>query len=409
MIKLVIDSQSEKEQDYITAIKGKVVKRIDYLQSSINHLEKEKIDLSKLGTSAEIVMRNAIGIIEGKEFKTKDDFKDDQYKATVESYLAAANKLSTVDFKLVKDLLKDLTDNNAKKLEDVLICPPEGLFDLNADMMSGLKKDSKELKLLKLIFDYDNIASISSSIRSFFKESNFINYCPYCNMESAAFVKSENGNGAASHELDHYFCQATYPFLSYSFFNLVPSGTRCNSPLIKGSIVFTREFNINPYTEGFGLSARFKPIKPTPKSFEVKFIDIEFNCEPDSVLFKQLLGEKSEIDDGHKKGNVNIFKLRALYNDEEHLEDAEDVLKSIHKAHIGHRSIKKYFDMMRKKDQTDDYLEWYKGRICKVFYSDEFGKRRNAKFFRDIHDSYFIDKSLISSTFRYVYRVIENY
>jgi hypothetical protein len=230
-------------------------------------------------------------------------------------------------------------------------------------------------------------------------------YCPYCNLENVEIMPIDDDEDATAHQLDHFFSQTTYPLLSFSMFNLVPSGSTCNS-INKGSVTFTDEFHINPYIDGFGESARFVPDMDGKK---VKSIDIKLNCEADSARFKQLVGERDKIDEKHDKGNINIFKLRRKYSDAEHLKNANRLIKNVHKTHNGMRSIGKFFDMMIKSDPVSIHLKWYDDQIGTPFYSEEFCKEKNSKFHRDLHDHYFAENKFLNKYFVDMFRFLKKY
>lgn len=63
-----------------------------------------------------------------------------------------------------------------------------------------------------------------------------ITVCPYCNRN---FINSRDEFLGA--QLDHFYNKKTYPFLSVSLYNLIPSCSTCN--LAKG----TKTFHINPF------------------------------------------------------------------------------------------------------------------------------------------------------------------
>lgn len=75
-----------------------------------------------------------------------------------------------------------------------------------------------------------------------------LNVCPYCNRQYISTYYSQKGRTRG--DLDHFFPKTLYPFLSLSFYNLIPSCKVCNSSL-KGSKEFEYGKYIHPYEEGF--------------------------------------------------------------------------------------------------------------------------------------------------------------
>lgn len=411
MIKITIDKdkEDEKKKEYLDAVKDEVVKRIEILLISLNHLNKKKIDLDEGDIrSFKVTTRNAIDIIEEDDSKIKaDEYHKSEYEETVNSYLASSINLSQVNIAGIIDLLDSLIKDDAKNLEQLLICPASELYAINILLLSGVNpKPGKELDIIKLAFDYDSYANISVPIKKFFNKSKLISYCSYCNLEDVKVIPIDEGKNATGHHLDHFFSQKDFPLLSYSLFNLVPSGFNCNV-LNKGQIPFTDDFHMNPHLSGFGDNIRFVPIKT---GIEVTGVDIKFNCDQGSKKIKQLIGDLTEIDERHDKGNINVFKLKSKYSDQEHVDLANSILERIHTTHVTQRSIAKFIKMMKNADKEAIHLKWYKTYICTHFYSEGFGSAKDAKFRRDIHDYYFeTNKSIINKFFQYVNPFLKKY
>lgn len=75
--------------------------------------------------------------------------------------------------------------------------------------------------------------------------------CPYCNKEYIPIVKKNNKFRA---EIDHFFPQKMFPYLSCSLFNLIPSCLICNHHKGDSYNVYNNgkiKLIIHPYTEGF--------------------------------------------------------------------------------------------------------------------------------------------------------------
>ena len=409
MIKLTVEKEDEKKEQYLTEVKDEVINRIEILLISLNHLNKKSIDLDEGAgiISFKVTTRKTIKIIEEENFIIKEaDYNKSKYAKTVQSYLASSTNLAQVNIVGIIDLLNSLIEKDAKNLEALLTCPAGGLSTINKLLLSAVNPLSgKELEIIKLAFNYNSYKNVSGPIKKFFKK-NFIKYCPYCNLEKVEILTIK-GKNATGHQLDHFFSQTDHPLLSYSLFNLVPSGSNCNGTINKGEIPFTDEFHMNPHSSGFGDNMRFIPIKP---GIAVIGINLEFNCVPGSKEMKQLIGDLTKIDELHDKGNINVFKLRTKYSDEEHVEWANILLGRIHNAHKTQRSISKFIDMMKNVDREAIHLEWYKNQISTPFYSENFGSRKDSKFNRDIHDYYFeTNKSIINKFFKCISPFLKKY
>lgn len=411
MIKITIDEDkvAVKKKEYLDAVKDEVVKRIETLLISLNHLNRKKIDLDEGDIrSFKVTTRNTIDIIEEDNSNIKEaEYHKLEYEKTIKTYLTSSTNLSKVNIVGIINLLDNFIKDDAKNLEQLLICHASELFTINTLLISGVNpKPGKELDIIKLAFDYDRYANISVPIKKFFNLSKLISYCPYCNLEDVKVIPIDEQNNATGHHLDHFFSQKDFPLLSYSLFNLVPSGYTCNV-LNKGKIPFTDDLHMNPHLSGFGDNIRFVPIK---KGLEVTGVDIKFNCTPGSNEIKQLIGNLTDINELHDKGNINVFKLKSKYSDEEHIDLANSILERIHTTHVTQRSIAKFIKMMKNSDKEAIHLKWYKAYVCTHFYSEDFGRAKDAKFSRDIHDYYFqTNKTIINKFFQYVNPFLQRY
>jgi hypothetical protein len=142
------------------------------------------------------------------------------------------------------------------------------------------------------------------------------NVCPYCNRQYI-FTLSGNAKGNLRPQFDHFFDKASYPYLSMSFYNLVPSCSICNSDL-KGSAKFTLHGNIHPYLEDFsGLSFSVRP----------KNIDfINGKSSAYRIRFKNT-GNLTQTQLRKCFSNISVFQLSKLYNRHKDLSD-ELIIKS---------------------------------------------------------------------------------
>lgn len=125
----------------------------------------------------------------------------------------------------------------------------------NLDLSKTIKCGAATKKFYEWVSDrmrYDDVRSFW--LLPFMKQLN-IKTCCYCNAQYATtFI---NGNDSlASYDLDHYYPQSKYPYLSTSFFNLIPSCGCCNRhksnrddfhyPLYVNRRMQLLRFNINP-------------------------------------------------------------------------------------------------------------------------------------------------------------------
>jgi len=71
--------------------------------------------------------------------------------------------------------------------------------------------------------------------------------CPYCNAMLAITVNKQKNIKKARFQLDHYFPKSRYPFLSISFFNLIPCCGNCNQSKSNSDVDLLKNFHL--YTE----------------------------------------------------------------------------------------------------------------------------------------------------------------
>ncbi|HFK1721301.1 TPA: HNH endonuclease [Bacillus cereus] len=131
-----------------------------------------------------------------------------------------------------------------------------------------------------------------------------LNVCPYCNRQYISTYYSKNGRTRG--DLDHFFPKSLYPFLSLSFYNLIPSCKVCNSSL-KGDKKFEYGKYIHPYEEGFEEKLIFTYNVEEVDSFtDQNKINIELDRNENVDVNEDFL----------KKANRNkeVFKLIPLYN-----------------------------------------------------------------------------------------------
>lgn len=202
-----------------------------------------------------------------------------------------------------------------------------------------------------------------------------IKVCPYCNENYTHTTKIIQQNGSEQLKLyfdfDHFLDKATYPYLSLSLFNLIPSCKICNSSC-KGTTKFTPETHINPYKEGFGNNCLF--------NIHIKDVDfitgnkdsitLDFNIQ--ETAQETLKGQKIQhnIDDlklveryqNHKDYALELIHKNIVYN--------EDYINSLYQQYEG-ILFKNREDVLRLI--SSNYIE-----------EQDLGKRPLAKLTRDI-------------------------
>jgi len=149
-----------------------------------------------------------------------------------------------------------------------------------------------------------------------------ISICPYCNRQYIFTASKVEEDGSekwvARPQLDHFYPKSKYPFLSCSFYNLIPSCPTCNM----GKNDNDTE-TLYPYLEGFRNSdgsrnAQFR--------IESNMVDEIFRLGTVNPDINYTIELKRICDpDEHIKGSDEVFNLTILYN--EHQVELRDLIK----------------------------------------------------------------------------------
>jgi hypothetical protein len=399
MIKIEIPKIDEVKRDYLGLLRDPVKERIKPLIISLHHLNGATIDVTQgnFERYKHITRKIVDKYINGTKLEIYL-FNLANYKSTVQDFVLNTSKksdYSNVNLNGLINFLESLIIPNTNELDKLLICHAANLKTLQDDLLNNhsITGDDNKFVLAKA-FNYEKFdQDISTLIRDFFRSQNFINFCPYCNLNEVLFIEAEDGNPAAAHQLDHFFDKATFPLLSYSLFNLVPSDSTCNTTN-KGTIEFSDDYHLNPYLNGFGKKMIFKPRRA---GFKVHEIELSVTASKTDPFFLQLLGVDTDINESSKRGNINVFKLKSKYRSR--IEEANDILETIYRAQKGKRSNDYFLDEIQILNKEEHYRKWYKRNFKTHFDFKDFHKKAYSKFNRDIHDYYFINDGNNSNDF----------
>lgn len=117
---------------------------------------------------------------------------------------------------------------------DLRILPPDKICELVtavAAIYPNLEKPSYKALCdeLKSSFSFSSAINWMKGNKRIFHIYSDLRFCPYCNADTVYALRI--GANFARSDLDHFFPQDKYPFLGTSLYNLIPSCTRCNSPV----------------------------------------------------------------------------------------------------------------------------------------------------------------------------------
>ena len=139
-----------------------------------------------------------------------------------------------------------------------------------------------------------------------------IDVCPYCNREYVFTTDLKYGKKRFLAEIDHFFPQSSYPYLSCYLYNFIPSCLPCNHG--KGEKL--REI-IYPYEEKFGDNGKFE-LNWSDKANIGRLNNIN------DIDIKLKLKGRKKIRNKIKKSNTMFF-IKGIYNS--HKIELVDLLK----------------------------------------------------------------------------------
>lgn len=209
-------------------------------------------------------------------------------------------------------------------------------YILNDNCLSftTLKDSNKTINsLLEAIFDKDIVESKWDSFRKktnnvLFEIFNKINLkvCPYCNRSYIPVIECKEKNGKKkilAPEMDHFYPKSKYPYLAFSFYNLVPICNTCNSRFKSDNV---KEI-LNPYKEGFENKIKFKL-----NGSNEDIINLLSGSDVDKKQFNIELTKNKNITDKEYlkrcKNSNEQFHICETY-DKMHRQDAVDLVRKI--------------------------------------------------------------------------------
>lgn len=173
------------------------------------------------------------------------------------------------------------------------------------------------------IFDYDvtdnNSFIKKDSGRLAYNHAKLLNMntCPYCNANFTFTIK--NKKLKTRPQFDHFYNKGRYPYLSLSFYNLIPSCALCNSGTLKGQKPFLLSQNIHPFIESMDNIYQFRT-----KVDAVDFLVSATHFELEMTLYP---GAKStDLASIKAANNLKVFALDDRYKF--HKDIAETVIKN---------------------------------------------------------------------------------
>jgi|SRR5690554_1121652 len=229
-----------------------------------------------------------------------------------------------------------------------------------------------------MIFDYDSSEDSFTKKdcgRLAYKHAKNLNMntCPYCNANFTFTIKTKKLKSRP--QFDHFYNKSRYPYLSLSFYNLIPSCALCNSGALKGQKEFSLANNIHPFIESIENVYQFCT-NITAVDFLVSGDDFELQLELCSNV------KKSDSASIKAQNNIEVFALDDRYN--YHKDIAESVIKNSYiYCNTAIEDLYKTFKINGKSIFNSE-LEVKELVIGNYLSTIDFHKRIHAKLVRDI-------------------------
>lgn len=180
-----------------------------------------------------------------------------------------AQNIYTIDFKdridsIHQELQAKITDPDFHQVESTLVHLDQQLDTLLTMTPSEMKTFNETFKksfkgaLNVKIRPGTKKTSLKYWLNEKFRYSTFreemrvkiiheigVKSCPYCNAQlTIGFEKLSKKHGKANFQLDHFYPQIDFPYLSISFFNLIPCCGNCNLSKGDGNYELGKDFHL---------------------------------------------------------------------------------------------------------------------------------------------------------------------
>lgn len=278
------------------------------------------------------------------------------------------------------DLYRMLTDLSTDHfLKDLILKPASQCYQYDADLLAryNIISPTKRKQFSRVIYNVLDYQGIFYKYAHKMSASLEHRTCAYCNRiyTNTVFTSDKRGIRPA---FDHFYPHTHHPFLSLSFFNLIPSCYYCNSSL-KSATKTTPQTHLHPYIEGFGKSCIFNfdiianyPDVSDPRNYKVK---LDMNIPATDSRYNQIRGRAGG---GTKEGNIKLFLLEEIYDKHADLVGELRLKAKKYNGVQGH-SLRNLLKLLGASK-----AEFYQFYFGNYFKEDDHHKRPMAKMTRDI-------------------------
>lgn len=153
-------------------------------------------------------------------------------------------------------------------------------------------------KTIEELFSFNKFRQTSKAF--LWSECLRIKTCLYCNCQYNFSITTEDNKRKLMFEVDHFYPKNKYPYLSLSFYNLIPCCANCNRA--KKDIDFNLQNAVHPYVTDFNDLVKFKPSNADVLSFLLN--------DDSKQNIKIMLEYKSKRAEKH----ISTFRLKEVHN-----------------------------------------------------------------------------------------------
>lgn len=320
----------------------------------------------------------------------KNKIKAEEYANLI---LTSKGNYQSVSDKLDNWLLDNLHHPNRTvikclrtHIKDILIAEPIQLEKFVKDFKSKgyhtkiYNSSNKKLTTLgtvvKDLFNYDGFRKGKKAIW-LAKELN-IKSCTYCNSQYTLTVKHDGDTKLLFH-LDHFYPKSVYPYLSLSYYNLIPCCASCN--MSKSDKPYVLNDNIHPYEDSLDEIAKYEATKKSLLQF---LLDVNLN---DNKIELQLNLRKTFSGDKGMEKKLNNYKNE--FKVESQYQQFKDIVGETYIKGLFYNSSrrKELIDLLNKHSGTTLTNDMINRFIVGNYTEDKDLLRRPlAKMMRDISE-----------------------
>lgn len=277
----------------------------------------------------------------------------------------------------IKFKLKSIISSNPKNLEAII-------KDFKTKGFQSTVYDAGQQKLTSLgkeiekIFNYKGFRKSAKAV--WLANQLKIKSCAYCNSQYTLTVKHDRKTKLLFH-LDHFFPKSIYPYLSLSYYNLIPCCASCN--MSKSDKPYSIKDNIHPYLDSLDKIAKYEA---TNKSLALFLLDINKNENQIELQLNVRTKYLGDLETENKLKNYkNEFKVETQY------QQFKDV--------VGETYLKGLYYNTNRKKELVDFFKKYNGttltqemihRFIVGNYTEDKDllKRPLAKMMKDISEDF---------------------